>query len=69
MASSITFHETTHRAIVEASGPSNIQGSPVQADNEPRLLFLPSPGPENSLNGVANGPLPALAAITPERQI
>ncbi len=54
MASPITFHEATHRAIVEASGPSNIQGAPVQANNEPRLLFLPSPGPENSPNVVAN---------------
>jgi hypothetical protein len=67
MASSITFHEATHGAIVEASGPPNMQGAPVQAKNKPRLLFLPSRGPENSPNGVANGLSSALAAITPER--
>jgi hypothetical protein len=44
-------------------------GAPIQAENEPRLLFLPSPGSENSPNGVENGPLSALASITPKRQI
>jgi hypothetical protein len=68
MASPITFHEATHRAIVEASGPSNIQGAPVQANNEPRLLFLPSPGPKNSPNGVENGPSVALASIRHEQR-
>jgi hypothetical protein len=69
MASSITFHAATHRAIVEASCPPNMQGAPVQAKNEPQLLFLPCPGPENSPIGVANGPSLALATITPEQHI
>ena len=69
MASSITDQEATHRSILEASGPPNVLGAPVQAENRPRLLFLPSPGPENSPNDDENRPSPALASITPERQI
>ena len=68
MASSITDQEDTQRSILEASGPPNVLGAPVQAENRPRLLFLPSPGPENSPNGVANGLSLALAAITPKWQ-
>ena len=69
MASSITKQEATHRSIVKASGPPNVLGPPLQAKNGPRLFFLPSPGPENSPNDVENGLSPALASITPERQI
>jgi hypothetical protein len=70
MESSITVDEASHCAIVEAIGPLNMLGAPIQAENEPRLIFLASPGPENSPNGVQNGPLSALvASITPEGKI
>ena len=67
MASSITDQEDTHRSILEASGPPNVLGAPVQAQNRPRLLFLPSPGPENSPNDDENGPSPALASTVGEQ--
>jgi hypothetical protein len=62
-------NEANHHAIVEACGPPNILGAPIEAEQEPRLLLLASPGPENSPNGVRNGPSLVVAAITNERQI
>ncbi len=67
MASSITDQEDPHRSILEASGPPNVLDAPVQAENRPRSLFLPSPGPENSPNDDENGPSPALASIGGEQ--
>jgi hypothetical protein len=53
-------HEATGCAIVEARGPPNMLYAPVEAQNEPPLPFLLSPGPENSPDGVTNnGLLPA----------
>jgi hypothetical protein len=51
-------NEATHHAIVEACGPPNILGAPIEAER-----------PENSPNGVKNGPSLVVAAITNERQI
>jgi hypothetical protein len=57
MDSSISTHnEATHHAIGEACGPPNILGAPMEAKQEPLLLFLASSGPENSPNGFGNGP-------------
>jgi hypothetical protein len=41
--------------------------APVQAKNEPRSPFLPSPGPENSPSNVENGPSSVLTSIPPKR--
>ncbi len=60
--------EATHDAIVEAYASPNTTGAPVEAEQEPRLLFLGSPGPENSPNGDGNGPSVVVAATTLEQR-
>jgi hypothetical protein len=68
MDSSPIDDEVTHRAIVQARGPPNMIRAPIEAEQEPRLLFLASPGPENSPNGVENGTLSALGSIRTQQR-
>jgi hypothetical protein len=49
-------HKATNNAIVEAYLPPTILGAPMEAKQEPRLLFVGSQGLENSPNRVRNGP-------------
>jgi hypothetical protein len=65
----IIHDEATHCVILEACGPPNILGAPIEAKQEPQLLFLGLPGPENSPNVLRNGPASLLAAKSSERLI
>jgi hypothetical protein len=69
MALPITHNEATHHAIVEVCGPPNMLSVPIEAEQEHQLQFWGLPGPENSPNGVGNGPLSVIPKIASVQQI